>query len=58
MSKRKPPMHVTVKKSNENASVHRAPVSDIDTLIAGITDENQHREVDFGPPVGREIGSN
>jgi antitoxin MazE len=24
-------------------------------LIAGITDENRHEEVDFGPPVGKEI---
>jgi antitoxin MazE len=23
-------------------------------LLAGITDENLHEEVDFGPPVGRE----
>lgn len=24
-------------------------------LIAGITDENRHEEVDFGPAVGKEI---
>ena len=24
-------------------------------LIAGITPRNQHREVDFGPPLGKEI---
>jgi antitoxin MazE len=24
-------------------------------LIAGITDENRHDEIDFGPPVGKEI---
>jgi antitoxin MazE len=23
-------------------------------LIAGITDENRHSEIDFGPPVGQE----
>ena len=24
-------------------------------LIAGITPRNQHREVDFGPPMGKEV---
>jgi antitoxin MazE len=27
---------------------------DLADLLAGITDENLHEEVDFGPPVGRE----
>lgn len=27
----------------------------IDDLLAGITDENIHPEVDFGPPVGKEL---
>ena len=27
---------------------------DLDTLLAGITDENIHAEVDFGRPVGKE----
>ena len=27
----------------------------IDDLIARITDTNRHDEIDFGPPVGREI---
>lgn len=27
----------------------------LEQLLAGITDENIHAEVDFGPPVGREI---
>jgi antitoxin MazE len=27
---------------------------DINELIAGITDENRHEEIDFGPPVGKE----
>lgn len=26
----------------------------LDELLAGITDENLHGEVDFGPPVGKE----
>lgn len=24
-------------------------------LVAGITDENRHDEIDFGPPIGKEI---
>jgi antitoxin MazE len=27
----------------------------LDELLAGITDENLHDEVDFGPPVGKEV---
>jgi antitoxin MazE len=27
---------------------------DLAELLAGITDENLHQEIDFGPPVGRE----
>jgi antitoxin MazE len=32
----------------------RAPSFDIDSLVAGITDENRHAEIDFGRPVGNE----
>lgn len=28
---------------------------DLDALIDGITDENRHGEIDFGPAVGREV---
>ena len=27
----------------------------LEELVAGITPENRHEEIDFGPPVGREI---
>lgn len=27
----------------------------LDELLAQVTDENRHEEIDFGPPVGREI---
>ena len=30
------------------------PVYDLETLVAQITDENSHDEVDFGNPVGKE----
>lgn len=28
---------------------------DLETLLAGITDENRHEGVDFGAPVGLEV---
>ena len=33
----------------------RAPAYDLATLVAGITDENRHAEIDFSGPVGKEI---
>lgn len=27
----------------------------LEELVAGITEENRHDEVDFGPPVGKEL---
>lgn len=32
-----------------------APELSLDALVAGITPENRHEEIDFGVPVGREI---
>ena len=32
----------------------RSAAYDLKTLLAGVTDENRHGEVDFGKPVGRE----
>ena len=29
--------------------------ANLDALVAGITEENRHDEVDFGPPVGKEV---
>jgi antitoxin MazE len=29
--------------------------SDLDTLLAGVTDTNRHDSVDFGPAVGKEV---
>ncbi|MGL5063021.1 MAG: AbrB/MazE/SpoVT family DNA-binding domain-containing protein [Microcoleus sp.] len=29
----------------------------LDEMIAGITPENRHEEIDFGPPVGKEFGA-
>ena len=29
---------------------------DLDTLVAGITDENRHDEIETGPAVGAEFG--
>lgn len=32
------------------------PEYDLDELVAAITLENRHEEIDFGPPVGKELG--
>ena len=32
-----------------------APAFTLDALLAGITPENRHEEVDIGAPVGREL---
>ena len=32
-----------------------APKYDLETLLAGITPENRHLEVDFGAPQGKEM---
>lgn len=32
-----------------------APPPTLEELVARITDENRHEEIDWGPPVGREI---
>lgn len=32
-----------------------APLYSLDDLLAGITPENRHVEIDFGPPQGREM---
>lgn len=33
----------------------RSQKYDLDTLLAGVTDDNIHQETDMGPPVGKEI---
>jgi antitoxin MazE len=35
--------------------VHAVEYS-LERLVAGIDADNRHRAVDFGPPVGREVG--
>jgi antitoxin MazE len=35
--------------------VVRSPEYDLDELVAGITEENRHPEVDWGPAVGKEV---
>jgi len=34
---------------------HKPPRFDLKRLVAGITQENRHEEVDWGPAAGREI---
>jgi antitoxin MazE len=33
----------------------RPPKFDLNNLVAQITDENRHDEVDFGKPIGKEV---
>jgi antitoxin MazE len=33
----------------------KKPVYSLNELLAGMTPENRHDEVDFGAPVGREV---
>ena len=35
--------------------IRKPQQDDLAHLLAGITEENQHGEVDFGPPVGKEV---
>ena len=37
------------------ASVVEPPLSELDELLAGITDSNLHGEIETGPVVGREL---
>ncbi len=43
----------------ENGSIVIEPIRqaryDIETLVAGITDDNRHAPIDTGPPTGNEI---
>lgn len=36
--------------------IKKAPRYTLEELVAGITDENRHEEIDWGPPVGKEFG--
>ena len=38
-----------------NLAELRQETESLETLVAGITEENRHDEIDFGPPVGEEI---
>ncbi|MCL2522988.1 MAG: AbrB/MazE/SpoVT family DNA-binding domain-containing protein [Betaproteobacteria bacterium] len=51
-------MDATVDVREEGGRIIVKPVDasyDLDTLLAGITPENLHGEIDFGPVVGKEI---
>lgn len=40
---------------NRSRKAELMPPAGIDVLASAITAENQHDEVDFGPPVGKEV---
>ena len=49
----------TVDVSIENGSIVVTPIREtkytLEELLEGITEENLHGEVDWGPPVGKEV---
>jgi antitoxin MazE len=52
-------LDTVVDVSEENGRIIIEPVApaevvDLDALIAGMTEDNGHDEIDFGAPVGRE----
>jgi antitoxin MazE len=50
------PVDVREEKGRIIVEPIRSKDYDLTDLIAGITDENRHEEVDFGGPVGKEVG--
>jgi antitoxin MazE len=48
-----------VEVREENGRIVIEPISpdkyDLAHLLSGITSENLHSEIDFGPPVGKEL---
>ena len=53
----KPDDPVDVREENGRIVIEKARPSklSLDKLVAGITPENRHEEVDWGPPVGKEF---
>lgn len=53
----KPDDPVEVREENGRVIIERARPSPVtlEWLLEGITAENLHEEVDFGPPVGKEV---
>ena len=53
----KPDDPVDVREENGRIVIEKArpePVT-LEWLLAGITPENRHEEIDFGPPQGKEV---
>ena len=48
---------VTLEKSGDTLIVRpkKVPRYSLKKLLKGITPENRHEEIDWGPPVGKEI---
>lgn len=46
---------ISISKGNLVVTPIREVAPTLESLLAGITDENIHGEVDFGPPVGKEF---
>lgn len=41
--------------ANDRLIIERTPQYTLEELIEGITPENRHDEIDFGPPQGNEV---
>ncbi len=49
------PVELRVQDGRIVISPIRDPVYDLDELLSQITADNQHDEIDWGPPVGNEV---
>ena len=48
-------VELSLRENELVVSLARAPRTELERLLAGITDANRHGEVDTGPPVGGEV---
>lgn len=51
----KPDDPVELREEKGRIVIEKARRLTLEELVAGITPENRHDEVDWGPPVGKEI---
>jgi len=49
------PINLKLQEGTMVVSAQTAKIPTLEELVAGITEENRHPELDWGPPVGREV---
>ena len=49
------PVNISVNEGKLIVTPIPEPEMTLDELLAGVTDENLHHEIDAGPPVGNEV---